>query len=84
MIWHEHLSTFDYYKNPVDHTRFMGRWEKPQIITRFTIPSTIRSDIGKLEANEMPPEVNGSEVIYDFEFNALKWQLAQWYEKDKS
>ena len=37
---------------------------------------------GKLEAEESPPEVNGSQVIYDFEFNALKWQLAQWYEKD--
>lgn len=64
-------------------TRFMGRWEKPEIIRMFTIPSSIRSDVGKLEAQESPPEVNGSEVIYDYEFNALNWQLCQWYEKDK-
>ena len=64
-------------------TRFMGRWEKPEIIRRFTIPSSIRSDVGKLEAQESPPEVNGSEVIYVYEFNALNWQLCQWYQKDK-
>jgi hypothetical protein len=79
VFWHEHLSTFDYYKNPVDHTRFMRRWEKPEIISRFTIPSTIRSDIGKLEAKNMPPEVNGSEVQYDYEFSAIKGQLQEWY-----
>lgn len=83
VLWHEHLSTFDYYKNPTDHTRFMGRYEIPNIVTRYTIPATIRSDIGKLEAEELPAEINGYETQYEYEFNALKWQLCQWYEKDK-
>ena len=81
VIWHEHLMTFDYYNNPVDHTRFIGRWEKPDIIRRFTIPSSIRSDVSRLEAQESPPEVNGSEVQYDYEFNAIKPQLQEWYDK---
>lgn len=80
-MWHEHLMTFDFYSNPVDHTRFLGRWEKPSIITRFSIQTSIRSDIGELKANEMPPEVNGSEVIYDFEFTSLKNQLQEQYNK---
>jgi hypothetical protein len=59
----------------------MGRWEKPEIISRFTIPSTIQSDIGKLEANEMPPEIDGYEVIHEYEFGAIKNQLQEWYKK---
>ena len=34
-----------------------------------------------LEAQESPPEVNGSEVQYDYEFNAIKPQLQEWYDK---
>ena len=41
VLWFEHLTTFDYYKNPVDHTRIIGRWEKPEIVSRFSIPTTI-------------------------------------------
>lgn len=78
----EHLSCFDYYKNPVDHTRFMGRISIPDIVTRYSLPSTIRSDVGKLEAQKMPSELSGHHTEYQYPFEQMKWQLAQWYEKD--
>ena len=82
VLWFEHLTTFDYYKNPVDHTRFMGRLSIPDIVTRFSLPSTIRSDVGKLEAQQMPSELSGHHTEYQYPFEQMKWQLAQWYEKD--
>ena len=78
VLWHEHLTTQDYYKNPVDHTRFMGRISIPDIVTRYNLPSTIRSDIGKLEAQKQPPEISGHHTEYLYEFSTLKEQLQKW------
>ena len=57
----------------------MGRISVPDIETRYSLPTTIRSDIGKLEAKEMPAEISGNHTEYLYEFETLKDQLQQWY-----
>ena len=59
----------------------MGRLSIPDIVTRFSLPSTIRSDVGKLEAQKMPSELSGHHTEYQYPFEQMNWQLAQWYEK---
>ena len=46
------------------------------------MPSTIRSDVGKLEAQKIPSELSGHHTEYQYPFEADEMAVTQWYEKD--
>lgn len=80
IIFHEHLTTFDYFKNPVDHSRFLGKVDVPIIVKHFAInPATIRSNQQKITPTEQAAEVQGHNTVYEYEFEASKPQLVKWY-----
>jgi hypothetical protein len=80
VIFHEHLATLDYFKNPVDHSRFVGKVEVPIITRHYAInPLTIRSDQQQIRPTEQAGEVQGHNTVYEYEFEAVKSQLEKWY-----
>ena len=66
----------DYFQNNVDHTRLIGRWEKP-LITRqwFYNPATLKT--GNQEPTESQPSVESTETVYDYEFSEIRDQLVK-------
>lgn len=80
VFFHCHMSTLDFFQNPIDHTKFQGRWAKPVIVTRKSInPAAIRmGGTKKIEPTPQDPEIQGFETIYDYEFTAIKPQLLKW------
>lgn len=82
VVFHEHLATFDYFKNPVDHSRTLGKVEVPIIIRRFGInPATIRSNHQQVTPEEQAAEIEGHNTVYEYEFEATKPQLVKWYKE---
>lgn len=80
IVFHEHLATFDYFKNPVDHSRFVGKVEVPVIVRRFGInPATIRNNQQQVTPTEQAAEIEGHDTVYEYEFEAAKPQLVKWY-----
>lgn len=83
VFWHEHLQTFDYFKNSIDHTRFVGRYEVPVITRNFAInPAGITSDTTQVKPESGPPEIESMKTIHEFEFEELKPQLMKWKEQN--
>jgi len=79
VVFHEHMATFDYFKNPVDHSRLLGKVEVPIIVKHFAInPSNIRSNQQQIEPSEQAAEIQGHETVYEYEFEASKPQLLKW------
>lgn len=82
IVFHETLITTDYFKNFVDHSRFVGKVEVPVIVRRFGInPATIRNNQQQLTPTEQAPEIQGHETVYEYEFEASKPQLVKWYKQ---
>jgi hypothetical protein len=70
----------DYFQNNVDHTRLIGRWEKPLITRQYGInPATIKND-KQPEPTESEPSVESTETVYDYEFSKIRDQLVKWKE----
>ena len=66
----------DYFQNNVDHTRLIGRWEKPLITRqRFYDPATLKT--GNQEPTESQPSVESTETVYDYEFSEIRDQLVK-------
>lgn len=71
----------DYFTNTVDHTRLIGKWERPVITQQYGI------DVHSLRSTSQPesgpigdPVVESIETVYDYEFSKIKDQLVKWKE----
>jgi hypothetical protein len=77
------MITKDYFKNKIDHTRLIGRFEIPIIVSNYSIsPSTIRSDTAMIEPVQSPPEIESTHEEYEWEFEKIKPQLLEWKEQN--
>ena len=77
------MTTFDYFKNKIDHTRLIGRFEIPIIVSNYSIsPSTIRSDTAMIEPVQSPPQIESTHEEYEWKFEAIKPQLLKWKEQN--
>jgi len=75
------MTTQDFYKNKVDFTRFCGRWEKPEIITRRAVNAhASQMDGAMVEPTDFPSEIDGFETVYEYPFDQVKEQLKKWWE----
>jgi hypothetical protein len=75
------MTTKDYFKNKIDHTRLIGRFEMPVIVSNYSIsPSTIRSDTAMIEPVQSPPTIESTHEEYEWEFSAIVPQLKKWWE----
>jgi len=83
-IWgFEHLSSFDYYQNPIDHTRTIGKADVPQISKHFSMNPYLEHDPNapkEMGPSETAPEIVSVETKYFWEFDKMKDQLRKWYE----
>lgn len=75
----DHMVAKDYFSNNVDHTRLIGRYDKP-IITRerFFDPATLKT--GNSEPSESQPSVESTETVHEYEFSKIRDQLVKWKE----
>jgi hypothetical protein len=77
------MITKDYFKNKIDHTRLIGRFEIPIIVSNYSrSPSTIRSDTAMIEPVQSPPEIESTHEEYEWEFEKIKPQLLEWKEQN--
>lgn len=77
----DHMIAKDYFQNSVDHTRLIGRWEKPLITQKHGINvHTLKSDSSPESGPIGDPEVESTETVYDYEFSKIKPQLVKWKE----
>jgi hypothetical protein len=77
------MITKDYFKNKIDHTRLIGHFEIPIIVSNYSIsPSTIRSDTAMIEPVQSPPEIESTHEEYEWEFEKIKPQLLEWKEQN--
>lgn len=84
VFFFEHLVTKDYFGNVVDHTRLVGRYEKPVIQHHFGLNQgsiKANSDINEMMKPEQHlPEVESTETVHEFEFEKIKPQLIKWHD----
>lgn len=59
MYYQETLRSKDYLNNPIDHSRTVGKYDKPQFVKKLDPQS------GKA----LPTEVNGTKTIYELDFD---------------
>jgi hypothetical protein len=76
------MITKDYFKNKIDHTRMIGKFEMPVITSTYAInPSSIRSDTAMIEPIQSPPQIESTHEEYIYEWNEVKGQLLKWKEQ---
>jgi hypothetical protein len=72
----------DYWQNKIDHTRILGRWERPSITRKWGLnPASLKSDSSPEPGEIGDPEVDDFETVYDYEFSKIRDQLVKWKEK---
>lgn len=75
----DHLIAKDYFGNNVDHTRLIGRWEKPEITRqKFFDPMVLKT--GSHEPSEGEASVESTETVHEYEFSKIRDQLVKWKE----
>jgi len=76
----DHMLTKDYFGNNVDHTRLIGRWDKPLITRqRYFDPNVLKT--GSSEPSEGGASIESNETVYDYEFAKIRNQLVKWKEE---
>ena len=76
----DHMVAKDYFQNNVDHTRLIGKWDKPIITRQFGInPATLKSDSAP-EPTESEASIESVEEVYDFPWEQTRDQLIKWKE----
>lgn len=80
IYFHEFLATADYWNNPVQWTRLVGKFDLPEIVQRYGLnPNSITNEQQKPTA--LPAEIQSVDTVYEFEFESIKNQLKEWYKK---
>jgi hypothetical protein len=82
--FNEHLITHDLFHNPLDHTRTLGKYQLPKIVTQMGYNPNTTPD--PTHPVELGPTAQGAQIesvstVYEFEFEKLKPQLEQWYKQ---
>jgi hypothetical protein len=79
----DHMITHEYFGSKIDHTRMIGKFEMPVIVSTYSInPSAIKSDTAMIEPIRSPPSIESTHDEYDYEWEAIKPQLLKWKEQN--
>lgn len=77
----DHMIAKDYFTNTVDHTRLIGKWDKPLITQQYGINvHSLKSDSQPESGPIGDPVIESTETVYDYEFSKIKPQLEKWKE----
>jgi hypothetical protein len=81
VFFNEHLMTHDLFRNPLDHTRTLGKYQLPNIVNITGMDPNL--DYDPSHPKELGPSVLSSQIeststVYEFEWSKTKPQLLQW------
>ena len=77
----DHMVAKDYFQNNVDHTRLIGKWDKPLITQRYGINAySLKSDSQPESGPIGDPVIESTDTVYDYEFSKIRDQLVKWKE----
>src|SRR6476619_2787405 len=77
----DHCVAKDYFQNNVDHTRLIGKWDRPVITQKHGINvHSLRSDSQPESGPIGDPEVESVEEVYDYPWEQMRDQLIKWKE----
>lgn len=83
-FFNEHLITHDIFHNPLDHTRTVGRFQKPHIVPILGYNPNATPDPNnpaELGPQAMGAQIESVETVYEWEWEKIKPQLQEWYKK---
>lgn len=82
-FFHEWLQTVDFFKNTLDHSRVVGKYSYPRIVTSQGInPATLEYGTGQAPMpSALYAQIESVEERYDWSFEEIKPQLLKWYDE---